>query len=89
MELQGSILHKLQIRRLDDLRWLKPQDLMDVGLRLADVRRFEELQGIVTDLSQRSVSLSTLWTHSLEDLRRTKPEAFDVLTILAWYMYKQ
>ena len=78
------IMTGLQISTLSDLLWLKPDDLQQAQLRLPEMRRFEHLQSLVKTYLSRTSALTTVWTHALEDLRRTEPRAFDILSILAW-----
>ena len=81
---QGRIIDELQVQCLDDLLWLKGEDLVRIGLRVPDVRRFEQLQVLAKDWMSRTSALSTVWSYALEDLRRNKLAAFELLTLLAW-----
>ena len=82
--MRDRIVDELQVKTLEDLLWLETRDLQAAGLRLPEIRRFGRLQEHVKACMERASALTTVWSHALDDLRRNKPMAFELLTLLAW-----
>ena len=83
-EAHDRIVNKLQLRTLDDVLWLEPEDLERAELRVPEIRRFKRLQQLATSWAERSLGLKTVWSQALEDLQRNQPDSFRLLTLLAW-----